>query len=147
MESSAESQAPRKPEPHPGWVALAITLMAFVVAVIVDRLGLLADVDRMLAARVEELGLDGGVEMLAPAWSWLWLAVAAAGGSFLILQVEGQLRRAMLTLTLMVLHFSWVPILALCGRTVAVAPVSIGVFWAAVCSLVYALRHREPARN
>ena len=138
----------RKPEtkapPHPGVAGAVILVMALLVALVSDRLGLLAGIDARVAGAVGGLGLDGGLNPLPPWVGWLWLLSAAGGMVAMVLHVSGNLRRFVLVATLMVLHFSWVPILALCGRVTGIAPATVGLLWAAICSLTYAVRHREP---
>ena len=136
------ADAPRT-NPKPGWVAAAITVMAVVVAVMVDRLGVVAAVDRMIEERVGGIGLDGDLVRLSPWLPWFWLVAMAGAISYQILHVAGHSRRVMLGVTLLVLHVSWIPVLALCSRVVPLASTGIGLAWAVICSLIYAARHRE----
>ncbi|GAA5483775.1 hypothetical protein [Haloferula sargassicola] len=136
--------APKKPDPHPGVAAAAISLMAMAVAGVLELIGLTSAWDRALLERMKSVGLEGGVAPLEAWIGWLWAAVVIVLSTWVLLHVRGGWRRWVLAVSMAVVSLAWIPVMALCGRVPMLSAPAVGVLWALGGSLVYAARHREP---
>lgn len=133
-----------KPEPHPGVAGLAIACMGLVLALVLDRLGVLRSVDRSIGSWVQGFGLDGDLRGLDPWMAWTWAMLMTVGLCQAVLHVRRAWRRMILIMGALVLTVSWIPILALAAIEPMVSGSLIALLWGGVGSLIYAQRHREP---
>ncbi len=138
------TQLQKKPDPHPGIAAAAISVMALAVAMVLELVGLTRSWDGMLVGWLEGLGLEGGLAPLEPWIGWLWTALVVVLSSWVLLHVRGNWRRWVLSVSMLFVSLAWIPVLALCGRVPMLMAPLLGLLWALVGSLVYAARHREP---
>lgn len=133
----------RESEGHVLMPGLAIGSLALVLAAGFGSVGIL---DRANDGISSVLHVGGGVAKSLPDWAvWTAAAVGAFSLSFVILSVPGTWRRVILWISALVLVAGWGPVLVLAGRFPAVAVPLLATFWAGLCSLVYASRHRMAA--
>ncbi len=123
---------------------MSISAMALALAVVLEFVAPLRSWDQQLADWVGSLGLGGELRPLAPHWAWLWTALMILGLTQSMLHVRGTWRRWILAVTVFVLTLAWVPILALWSQVPALVAHLIALAWAAIGSMIYAERHREP---
>lgn len=133
-----------KPQPHPGVAGLAIASMGLVLALVLDRLGVLATMDRGVALWARGFGLEGTTRVLESWIPWTWAVAMTVGLCQAVLHVRGTWRRVMLTMTLLILTLTWIPVLALAAFEPEVSGSLLALLWGGVGSLIYAARHREP---
>ena len=133
----------RESEGHVLMPGLAIGSLALVLAAGFGYVGIL---DRANDGVASVLQVGGGLMKSLPEWAvWAAAAVGAFGLSFLILSVPTTWRRVVLWISALVLVAGWGPVLVLAGRHPVIAVPLLATFWAGLCSLVYASRHRMAA--
>lgn len=133
-----------KTEPPPGVAGLAIASMGLMLALVLDRLGVLRSVDQAFGSWVQDFGLDGDLRGLDPRMAWIWAVLMTVGLCQAVLHVRRAWRRMILIMGALVSTVSWIPILALAAIEPMVTGSLIALLWGGVGSLIYAQRHREP---
>ncbi|MBB5350022.1 hypothetical protein HNR46_000243 [Haloferula luteola] len=133
-----------KPDPHPGVAASAISVMALVVALVIQAMGVSGQWDASLMERLRGLGLEGGLEPLIAWQAWAWICAVYFLSSWALLHVRGTWRRGVIAISTLVVHLGWIPVLALCGRVPYLVAPLVGLLWVLVGAMIYAARHREP---
>ena len=133
----------RESEGHVLMPGLAIGSLALVLAAGFGSVGIMDRANDGIAGIIQ---VGGGVAKSLPLWAvWAAAAVGAFSLSFLILSVPGTWRRVVLWISALVLVAGWGPVLVLAGRFPVVAVPLLATFWAGLCALVYASRHRMAA--
>lgn len=133
----------RAPEPHPDAATLAVSVMALVVAAALELLGPGPRLDAWVARLADGFGLEGEPLPLHPACSWAWGILATIGSCWAILHVAGTWRRAVVSVTAVVVTLTWVPVLELAGHRAGLSFPLVALLWGCAGSMVYAARHRE----
>lgn len=133
----------RPPEPHPDAATLAVSVMAVVVAAVLEVLGPGRRLDAWVASLADGFRLEGDARWLHPGFGWGWGVVMTVGVCWAVLHVAGNWRRAVVAVTALVVTLTWVPVLALAGYRAGIAFPLVALLWGCVGSMVYAARHRE----
>jgi len=133
----------RESEGHVLMPGIAIGSLALVLAAGFGSVGIM---DRANDGIASALQVGGGTLKALPEWAvWAAASVGAFGLSFLILSVPATWRRVVLWISALVLVAAWGPVLVLAARPPAIAVPLLATFWAGLCALVYASRHRMAA--
>jgi hypothetical protein len=133
----------RESEGHILIPGLAIGSLALVLAAGFGFVGIMDRANEGIAGLIQ---IGGGTAKSLPEWAvWLAASVGAFGLSFLVLSVPGAWRRIVLWVSALILIAGWGPVLVLADRSPVVAVPLLATFWAGLCSLVYASRHRMAA--
>lgn len=133
----------RESEGHVLMPGLAMGSLALVLAAGFGSVGIM---DRANDGMMTLLRVGTGPVKSLPEWAiWISAAVGAFGISFLMLSVPGTWRRVVLWVSALFLVAGWGPVLVLAARPPSIAVPLLATFWAGLCALVYASRHRMTA--
>ena len=129
---------------HTRWaIGLAICLMACTVVLVLDGLGIFAQLDAVLNERVVAIGLSGSPQLL-PEWGhWGWIGLLAFGLPQAILHVTLRWQRLVLMIGALVLTLLWIPVLALASIEVKLSAVIVVWLWVSLGSLIVAAKYDE----
>jgi hypothetical protein len=140
--------ASRPPGPRPpgqlGLAVAAIGGLSMALAAGLGLLGVLARADAWIAATVSRGGAEGFPNPL-PGWlPWLAALLLAPGLAVAVLCCPGWWRRWILVCTALVVLAAWAPVLSLAAHEPRIAAPWVAAFWASVCAMIYAAKHRMP---
>lgn len=116
-----------------------------VLAVGLELLGVLRQMNAMIARLVSRGGTETFPKTLPDWWVWLAVTIFAFGTAAAILGTPGQLRRGLLWLSAIILMAAWAPVLSLAARNPEIAAPLVATVWSGICAWVYASRHDMPA--
>ena len=115
-----------------------------VLAAGLELLGVLVPINAGIARMVSMRGGEIYPKALPEGGVWLASVILAFGTAVAILGTPGQLRRALLWLSAVILVFAWAPVLSLAARAPDIAAPWIATLWSGICALVYTSRHDMP---
>jgi len=134
----------RLPAGHVLAPALLIGSMALVLALGLETLRILEQVNSIAGRWLAEVGL-GNFSKSLPVWLiWLATGLVAYGLSAAILCVPCIWRRLVLWISTLAILLFWVPVLGLATYVPDIAAPLIAAVWSGICALVYAYNHRMP---
>ncbi len=139
----ASQSKPRQDLPE-GHVPLPVMLtggMGLTLAAGLQGFGLLENLDRSLAGMFVEPGAVLAQPPVTPGVLWLATAVLAFGIAWVILQIPGTWRRAVIWISTLVVIAGWVPVAAIAHASAPVAAPLVACGWAGLCAIIYASRH------
>jgi hypothetical protein len=133
----------RKPAGKVGAPAGLFAVLAVLLAMVFERIGLLASAGGWVHEAFARMGF---VELSPVGLPVVWavLALSAFGLSWAVLDSPQLWRRVVLGLGVAVVTAAWAPVLATLGYDLPVVPVLVGIFWAWFCATIYAQQHRMP---
>lgn len=118
--------------------------MAMALATVFELVVPLAHLDQKVADWVASFGLGEELQSLGPIPQWSWTVFMVIALPQAILHVRKSWRRWVITITAIILTLAWVPILALMSLVPDIVSPMIALVWAAIGSIIYAEKHREP---
>jgi len=139
----SKSTPARKPAGKVGVPACLFALLAVLLAMVFERIGLLASAGAWVHEAFVRMGF---VELLPVGLPVVWalLALNSFGLSWAVLDSPQLWRRVVLGLGVGVITAAWAPVLATLGYDLPVVPLLVGIFWAWFCATIYAQQHRMP---
>ena len=131
----------------PGHVPLPVLLtggMGLALAGGIHFLGLLEPLDAALLSLVSPED-EQPPAAVSPAFLWIATAAITFGLAFVMLEVPGTWRRAVIWASTMVVVAAWLPVAAIAQQHAPVTAPLIAGAWAGLCSIIYAARHHMDA--
>lgn len=137
-----------KAHKHPAHVAFAtfaIALMAVGLAAGLEFLGIIAILDRWIAAVMIKPGFSAPVQTLNPYLLWTITTLLALGLAAVMLNLSGNWRRLLIWALALILTLFWVPVLLLASNKPEIGVALVGLLWSGCCAMVYTMNHEMPA--
>lgn len=131
-------------QPHLGLTVATIGVMAMVLAIGLQWLGLMARVDGLLLSVFSPEAMKHPDRSLDPFLLWGATAFLAFALPAVILNVPGQWRRLVVWGGTIALTISWGPVLVLAARMPEIGVALVAVMWSGFCAMFYTLHHVLP---
>jgi hypothetical protein len=136
-----------KPPAHPAAAVILLSLSAVSLGWIFDQLALFQGVNQAVSRWIDGLHIGGDLRPLPILATWAWSLLATAFTTTSLLYIQAIWQRILILLSILLLSFSWVPVLALMDFRALPGGILFSLIWGGVWTLVYAARHQPAARD